>query len=180
MQHYRPRGGNPFQERDSGRRFTSQSRRGRQDDGYYDDNRDYNRRYPDENDYHDDYRYGRDDYRNENEDYRRNNYQDDNYGGSYRESYGDRRDYDEGNYGNESLYSNERGGWQDDRTGYERGGYGRNRNYRNGEDGYRNDGWDRSMPRSEVRRIASMGGRASHNGRSRPRVSNRRRPRSSR
>lgn len=208
MQHNRPRGGNPFQERDSHGRFTSHHNGDRDYNSYggFDGRDDYRHR-GDFNYYDDDRRYG---YNNRPD----GPYEDRNYGGSYRESYGGRGNYQEDNY------SNERGGWDSDRSGYEREGYGRNRNYANAEDGYRPDtdnyhrgnyqsdygrddyndynwnhgrrehGWDNgysqdngssrrgfaSMPRSEVRRIAAMGGRASH-GRSHHRVSQRRRPR---
>lgn len=56
-----------------------------------------------------------------------NNKKDDNKGGSYRESYGDRHDK------KEDKFTNEKGGWESDRSGAEREGYGLKKNYDNGK-----------------------------------------------
>lgn len=172
MQHNRSRGGNSFQERDSEGRFTSSSRRGRQNDRNNDsyNDRGYNNRGG----------YGRekDQYANQHgqsgEYFGGDGYEDRSWGregdnqdqGDYRDDYGrgrngyrnENEDYRDNNYGgsyresyggrndhNENDYSNQGGGWEDDRSGYEREGYGRNRNYDRNESDGRTGRWGRDM-----------------------------------
>lgn len=155
-------------ERDSQGRFVSEDHGSRR---YGDDNRYHRGRYEEEDD--DDY-----DYRNRYEDEN-----DDDYDYDYQGQYEDDDDYNHGRSGRgrQGFASMPReevrriasmGGRASHGGRSERGDYSRGSRYddrsSNGRSGSRHSGRQgfASMPREEVRRIAAMGGRSSHGGRS--------------
>lgn len=196
MQHYRSRRGNSFQERDSEGRFASNTNGRRYNNEYNEEDRNYRDQYNRRPQYEDDSynsfqqnrdgryydRYDQGDYNNQynneyNHQYNRTNegYRD--YDDFNRRDYYDynrnedlRHDQDHDRRGPWSQYQNGSNGHQNNRD-WDRGG--------SHQSNYSHRGFE-SMPRSEVRRIAAMGGRASHGGGRGGRVSSRRHSRSSR